>query len=79
MLFVMCISVAHKFWLPFAVPPRSGVIDRDEFQGLWNNLREHGLTTHDMETCLQDIDANADGKIQFNEFMAWLDRQPNSA
>lgn len=55
------------------------MIDRNEFVGLWGSLRELGLTNYDADTCLQDIDANADGRIQFNEFIAWLDRHPTAA
>jgi Ca2+-binding EF-hand superfamily protein len=53
----------------------SGVIDQQEFIGLHQELLLKKLTKHEnVEKALEDIDGNGDGKIQFNEFVWWLER-----
>jgi Ca2+-binding EF-hand superfamily protein len=53
---------------------RSGSIDRREFVGFHQELVMKNLTTYSVEKALEDIDMNGDGKIQFNEFVFWLER-----
>jgi Ca2+-binding EF-hand superfamily protein len=53
---------------------RSGSIDRDEFVGLHRELQATGLTRYDVQKCMEDLDADANGSIQFNELILWLDR-----
>lgn len=53
---------------------RSGVIDRNEFVGLHKELVAKNLTTYNVEKALEDMDMDRDGKIQFNEFVFWLER-----
>lgn len=53
---------------------RSGALDKNEFRGLYDEIAGLRLTTHDLATCMADMDADNDGLIQFNEFVQWLDR-----
>ena len=48
---------------------------RDEFSGLHSELMMKKLTRHSLEKALEDMDANGDGQIQFNEFAQWMERQ----
>ena len=52
----------------------SGVIDVEEFKGLHAELKMQNLTTHSCEKAMEDMDSDGDGKIEFNEFVEWLDR-----
>lgn len=51
-----------------------GSIDREEFKGLHADLVKRGLTDKDLDRCLEDLDENRDGEIQFNEYVDWLVR-----
>lgn len=53
---------------------RSGAIDRMEFEGLFKEIRLLNLTQLTLDKCLEDMDMDGDGRIQFNEFVVWLDR-----
>ena len=53
----------------------SGALSREEFVGLHQQLRNIGITDKPVETVIADIDSDMDGLIQFNELVAWLDRQ----
>lgn len=52
----------------------SGSIDLNEFRGLYDELKASNLTSHAVETALEDMDSDGNGKIEFNEFVEWLDR-----
>lgn len=53
---------------------KSGNIDRREFEGLFKEIKMLNLTTHSVDKAMEDMDSDGDGMIQFNEFVAWLDR-----
>ncbi|KAI9202551.1 uncharacterized protein BJ171DRAFT_600816 [Polychytrium aggregatum] len=50
----------------------SGSIDAREFKELYNDLAKHNLTTKSVTATLREIDSSKDGKISFNEYIAWL-------
>lgn len=52
----------------------SGIIDVEEFKGLYAELKMQNLTDHSCEKAMEDMDSDGDGKIEFNEFVGWLDR-----
>jgi Ca2+-binding EF-hand superfamily protein len=52
----------------------SGSLERNEFAGLFKEIRLLNLTSLSLEDCLEDMDMDGDGTIQFNEFVVWLDR-----
>lgn len=47
----------------------NGTIDREEFKDLHADLVKNKLTTKNFESCLEDLDTNKDGVIQFNEYI----------
>ena len=53
---------------------KSGVIEGDEFRGLHGELMALQLTSHSCEKAREDMDTDGDGQIEFNEFVAWIDR-----
>lgn len=53
---------------------RVGYITRHQFRPLHAELVAAGLTSLTLEKCMSDLDANSDGIVQFNEFIAWLDK-----
>lgn len=53
---------------------RIGYITRHQFRPLHAELVAAGLTTLTVDKCLHELDENNDGFIQFNEFIAWLDK-----
>lgn len=53
---------------------RSGSIEVREFPGLYSELKALQLTNHSCEKAMEDMDADGDGKIEFDEFVAWIDR-----
>jgi Ca2+-binding EF-hand superfamily protein len=52
----------------------SGTIDVEEFKGLYSELKMLKLTNHSCEKAMEDMDSDGDGKIEFNEFVGWIDR-----
>lgn len=52
----------------------TGFLGREEFQQLYADLVKNKFTTKSLEACLEDLDSNRDGKIQFNEYIDWLIR-----
>eukprot|EP00005_Dracoamoeba_jomungandri_P003165 CAMPEP_0174250664 /NCGR_PEP_ID=MMETSP0439-20130205/770_1 /TAXON_ID=0 /ORGANISM="Stereomyxa ramosa, Strain Chinc5" /LENGTH=169 /DNA_ID=CAMNT_0015330795 /DNA_START=8 /DNA_END=514 /DNA_ORIENTATION=+ len=61
-----CVSMFDKF-----DEDGSGTIDRDEFAALHQILLEEGLTTLDVNRCMEDLDSDGNGEISFNEFVEW--------
>jgi Ca2+-binding EF-hand superfamily protein len=53
---------------------KSGILEVDEFRGLYKELKMLNLTSHSCEAALEDMDSDGNGKIEFNEFVEWLDR-----
>jgi len=53
---------------------KEGSLNKQEFQSLHADLLKNKFTTKNLEQCLQDLDENNDGKIQFNEYIDWLVR-----
>jgi cGMP-dependent protein kinase len=49
-----------------------GVIDRDELKMLLQVLDSGTFSEEDTEKFLDSVDANNDGKIQFEEFLSWV-------
>lgn len=52
---------------------QSGSIDQAEFIPMYQEMVEANLVQHDMAQTRAEIDFNQDGKIQFNEFLSWLE------
>ena len=52
----------------------NGSIDASEFDDLHQALTKAGVTSHSKEKCLEDLDVNSDGVVEFNEFIEWLER-----
>lgn len=52
----------------------SGIIEVAEFKGLYTELKMLNLTKHSCEKAMEDMDSDGDGKIEFNEFVEWIDR-----
>lgn len=52
----------------------SGTIDTSEFKGLHAELKMQNLTSHSCEKAMEDMDSDNNGKIEFNEFVEWLER-----
>ena len=53
---------------------RKGFIDTKNFPAFYYRLKESGLTSLGQAECLNDLDGNGDGSIQFNEYMDWIMR-----
>ncbi|KAJ3336149.1 hypothetical protein HDU93_003578 [Gonapodya sp. JEL0774] len=50
-----------------------GYIDtRNAFPQMYQWLNREGLTKKPLERCQEELDANMDGKISFNEYVNWL-------
>jgi len=52
----------------------SGSIDKNEFSEFHKHLVNNKLTTKNEADCLSDLDSDRDGKVQFNEYVDWLQR-----
>jgi len=54
---------------------KKGSIFAKDFDKFYQSLVDQKLTTKSKEKFLEDLDKNRDGKIQFPEFVEWLERQ----
>ncbi|KAJ3016498.1 hypothetical protein HKX48_004004, partial [Thoreauomyces humboldtii] len=50
----------------------SGCIDVREFRMLYADLVKRRLTTKTLAGLLEELDNNRDGKVSFNEYVAWV-------
>lgn len=50
----------------------SGTIDRNEFRALHADLVKNGITALSFDDCWNDIDADGDGSLSFNEYVDFL-------
>jgi len=53
---------------------KTGVISTADFDKFYNILKTRGLTTKTKESALADLDTSGDHKIQFSEYIDWLER-----
>jgi len=53
-----------------------GVVDRAEFAEMYENLKAGGVEKP-LETVLGEMNITADGRITFNEYVAWLNKNGN--
>lgn len=54
---------------------KTGVIHKQDFDKFYKEVTDRKLTTKSKEAFLEDLDKNGDGKIQFAEYIEWLQRQ----
>jgi len=50
-----------------------GTVDHDEFGAMYDSLKAGGVEKP-LETVLAELDENGDGKVVFNEYVSWLNR-----
>jgi len=53
---------------------KTGVVSTSDFDKLYNILKTKGLTTKSKDDALADLDTSGDHKIQFSEYIDWLER-----
>jgi len=53
---------------------KTGVINTTDFDKFYKILVERKLTTKAKDACLADLDTSGDHKIQFSEYIDWLER-----
>lgn len=54
-----------------------GVVDAGEFKEMYESLQAGGVEK-DLDTVLAELDTNKDGKVVFNEYVAWLKKNQES-
>merc|ERR1712093_682044 len=51
---------------------KSGQLDKQEFASLHADLVKNNMTTHDLESCFEELDTDGSGTISFNEYVEWI-------
>ena len=51
---------------------KSGKLTTEEFNQVFNMMKENGYSVGDFGKCIGEIDRSGDGEINFNEFIAWI-------
>jgi hypothetical protein len=54
---------------------KTGVLMKESFDKFYQDIVNKNLSKKDKATFLSDLDSNGDGKIQFAEYIDWLQRQ----
>eukprot|EP01094_Clydonella_sp_ATCC50884_P026571 TRINITY_DN733_c0_g1_i4.p3 TRINITY_DN733_c0_g1~~TRINITY_DN733_c0_g1_i4.p3 ORF type:complete len:102 (+),score=35.26 TRINITY_DN733_c0_g1_i4:234-539(+) len=52
----------------------NGVIDKTEFDALYESLREAGVCSGDKEAVLKGLDTDHNGLVSLNEYVQWFVR-----
>ncbi len=52
---------------------RDGMIDKDEFRGLYDELNDLGIISCDMNSLYERIDKNNNGLVEFNELVFFME------
>mmetsp|Transcript_19764 Transcript_19764/g.27173 ORF Transcript_19764/g.27173 Transcript_19764/m.27173 type:complete len:166 (+) Transcript_19764:199-696(+) len=53
----------------------NGSISADEFVGLYEDLKEAEVVSHDRTSTYEDMDSNSDGVIEYSELVFWLEKE----
>lgn len=65
------LAQVHSYFKYYDIE-NSGQLNKDEFRGVYNYMKESGYDVNSFDAVLNEIDTSGDGLINYNEFIVWM-------